>query len=327
MKSTIGAKGRFERWAAIPVAWLLLTRVVTGVTALFGAPAAGAQGAVSGVHVTLSSPAAGATEVTYLVRFTTSATGALAAGAGTITVTAAPGTVFPTCDSVTDLKTGATSDACTTGGAKPSSTVTLVSEIAIAGGDTVLVTLNDVTNPAKPPSSIRVPIPPHSSSTMGGGRSPNLAADFLEVRTSSDGPRSTVYALVKQGHLSEVSVARSTISSRATGVTYTYSFKTSVSGGLTPNGTITIGPLGGLDAPTCGWVKDLTTGKTSDSCGSYGRSNSIVVLPTEIPIGAGDKVQVQLSDMTNPNCGVSCLSALFSVKTSSDLALPFMHAR
>ena len=45
--------------------------------------------------MTLSSSAAGATGVTYTTTFTTSATGALTSGQGTITLTAPKGTVIP----------------------------------------------------------------------------------------------------------------------------------------------------------------------------------------------------------------------------------------
>ncbi len=50
--------------------------------------------AVTSPSVNLSTAAVGATNVTYNVRFTTSATGSLAAGGGTITLAAPAGTVF-----------------------------------------------------------------------------------------------------------------------------------------------------------------------------------------------------------------------------------------
>jgi hypothetical protein len=65
-------------------------------------------GAISGLSVSVTPNIAGAAGTTYTVGFNTSATGALVAGAGTITVTAAPGTKLPNCALVTDLTTNNT---------------------------------------------------------------------------------------------------------------------------------------------------------------------------------------------------------------------------
>ena len=107
--------------------------------------------AVASPLVTLSTTAAGATNVTYTASFTTSSTGALAPYYSTITLAAPAGTVFSSSGSYTieDVTTGTQcgeyySPVTSNGGA----TVTVSSYCTIAAGDTVLVTISDVSNPA-----------------------------------------------------------------------------------------------------------------------------------------------------------------------------------
>jgi hypothetical protein len=68
---------------------------------------------------------AGASGATYAIEFRTSATGALAAGGGTIKVTAAPGTKLPNCALVTDLSAGTDPANLCAGGMAPAATMTL----------------------------------------------------------------------------------------------------------------------------------------------------------------------------------------------------------
>ena len=81
------------RWLAGAVAAAVVAAPLLAPGA--GAGAAAGPTAVSGVAVALSNPGALARQVTYTVDFTTSASGALAAGSGMITLEAAPGTQLP----------------------------------------------------------------------------------------------------------------------------------------------------------------------------------------------------------------------------------------
>ena len=321
MGRQIGPSGLYRRWAAASMAWTLLAGVATAVTALAGGPIAGATGVVSGVSVTLSTPAAGATEVTYNVKFATSASGALAAGQGTITVAAASGTVLPTCARLTDLKTGSTSDACAAGGSQPSDTVTLISEIAIGAGNQVQVSLEGVTNPAKPSTTVPT-IPPHTDGVKAGGLTPATLGEgdyYLQVRTSSDGPGGTYYKLVAPGRVFDVSVGLSTPAGRATEVTYTVTFRPSLTGALAAGeGTIGVRAPMGTVLPTCGRVTDTTTGVSTDACAVGGAkpSNTMSVI-TGIAIGPEDIVEVKFEGVTSPTEGNGYY---LTVWTSSDMS-------
>ncbi|MGH9091266.1 MAG: hypothetical protein ACRDZR_07815, partial [Acidimicrobiales bacterium] len=132
------------------------------VPATAGASAGTAAGesAVATPTLSVSSPQVGATGTTWTVTFTTSAHGPLAAGfaAGTVTLTGAPGTVFP--NGVAYYKVNGAYPA----GSQVSpdgSTVTLPLGQAVAASTGVTLTVTNVTNPST------------SSATLG-------------VRTSSD---------------------------------------------------------------------------------------------------------------------------------------------
>ena len=101
-------------------------------------------GAVSSVSLALTNPASRAAGVDYMIEFRASATGALVAGAGTITVTTAPGTELPNCALVTDLASHGSTESCA-GGSSPGAMV-LTTQVAVAGGDEVQVVFDGVTN-------------------------------------------------------------------------------------------------------------------------------------------------------------------------------------
>ncbi len=104
----LGIGRRFTRVVA-SIAMVLAGFTSFGAALLFNADPAHALGtSVASPSVTLSTTAAGATNVTYTVSFATSSSGALAAGSGTISLAAAPGTVFSSGGSYTieDVTTG-----------------------------------------------------------------------------------------------------------------------------------------------------------------------------------------------------------------------------
>jgi hypothetical protein len=110
-------------------------------------PSASAPSAtgVSAVSVSVTPDVAGVPGAAYTIEFKTSATGALVAGAGTITVTAAPGTKLPNCALVTDLTTNQDDESCS-GGVPPAATMTVTTQVPIAAGDQVRVVFTGATN-------------------------------------------------------------------------------------------------------------------------------------------------------------------------------------
>ena len=91
---------------------------------------------------------AGASGATYTIEFRTSATGALAAGGGTIKATAAPGTKLPNCALVTDLSAGTDPANLCAGGMAPAATMTLTETSTIGPGDQVQMVFTGATNAA-----------------------------------------------------------------------------------------------------------------------------------------------------------------------------------
>jgi hypothetical protein len=109
---------------------------------------------VSGVTVAVNPRGAGAAGATYSVTFSTSAAGALAGGAGTITLTAPAGTTLPasgytvTTPGADSATVGAvTLGTWPAGGASQNQAVLSLSASTIAAGDTVTVTIPGATNP------------------------------------------------------------------------------------------------------------------------------------------------------------------------------------
>ncbi len=264
---------------------------------------------LSGVSVSLSTHALGAAEVTYGITFQTSETGGLSPD-GTITVQAADGVLLPTCGHVTDLSTGANSDACAGGAAKPSSkmTISMGGTTAIGPGDAVWVELNGVSQEQcrgacrtllQRPAVQQLTAPGHIS---------------LKVWTSSDGPASASYKIVEQQRIAHVYLQVSRVVG-ATGVNYAVTFQTSATGGLATDGTITVSVPGAV-LPTCGRVTDLVTDASSDACAPSGTSpaSKMTISTGSIAIAAGDDVEVQFTGVKPPRG----LSHTITVSTSSD---------
>jgi hypothetical protein len=267
---------------------------------------------LSGVSVSLSTHATGATEVTYGITFQTSKTGGLAPD-GTITVQAAQGVVLPTCGHVTDLSTGANSDACAGGAAKPSSkmTISLGGTIAVGAGDAVWVEFDGVAQKQCPGTCSTL-------QPVTALRQPGLTAAghaySLEVSTSSDGPAIASYELVDQQRVADVYLQASRILGRS-GANYAVTFQTSATGGLAPHGTITVSVPGAV-LPTCGEVTDLITGVTADACAASGvqPGPKMTISTGSIAIAAGDDVDVQFTGVKPPGG----LSHTITVSSSSD---------
>jgi len=271
---------------------------------MVGALPAGAS-TVSGVAVSLSTPAAGAAHVGYTVDFTTSASGALADGTGTITFTGPVGTAFGgSCATFTIPNNGTAW--CPTSGSGTRQITGIVTRLGgggplIAANTALELTLNDMTN----------------ATTVG--------AQTLSVATSSDTTATTgSFSLAAPLALSGVSVALSTPAASASHVDYTVDFTTSASGALASNyGTVTFtGPLGTAFSSTClFFAAPHDNAEWCPSSGSGTRQVTGVVYNTSgdgtAPIAPNTTLELTLREVTSaPTTGGQTLT----VATSSDTA-------
>ena len=126
------------------------------------------------------------------------------AEAGTITVTAAPGTKLPSCALVTDLTARTDPANLCAGGVAPAATMTLTTASTIGPGDRVQMVFTGATNDA------------------------GVGAHILKVSTSKDSAGSAIYRLVPRGGaIAGLSVSVTPNVAGASGATYTIGFKTS----------------------------------------------------------------------------------------------------
>jgi len=267
----------------------------------------------------VSTTAAGATGVTYKVQFTTSSTGALTTGGGTITLAAPTGTGFlPQNDSgvegvviadvydvtagqdLGDSRGGATSD----GG----STVTWTVEPTIPAGHVIDLTIPVVTNPSTP-GSYQWTI--------------STSADAQAVQTPA-------FTIVPAQQLSDVSFYPDSSFAGDSDVRYFLNFQTSSTGGLLPGaGTITLAaPAGtvfpvqndnGVEGVVITDIVDVTTGVDLGSSrgGTTSDGGSTVTWTLEPGLTAGDQFEATIDGVTNPAAG----TYQAGVSTSSDPAV------
>jgi len=260
---------------------------------------------VSATSLSTSSSTASANGVTYTVKFTAGASGGLTGGTGAITLAAPAGTIFGPCSygcgggnavyTIDDLTTPSGS-----GSASPSSlsddysTVDIVPANTIKGGDQIVLTMTQVTNPP-----------------AGAGQ--------LKISTSSD----TEPVKVSDTTIADVVADSSLAVDPASGgesATYTVGFNAGPSGQL----------LGGLSAITLTaapgtvfspsatiTIDDLTTpsGSASTTADSILGNGAIATFPVPNTIAAGDEIRLSVDDVTNPPSGARVPVA---VSTSSD---------
>ena len=231
-------------WPSNTALVLVVTMLASGLQGL-AVESAGATGggSVSDVSVSVTPDVAGVPGAAYTVGFKASATGALVAGSGTITVTAAPGTKLPNCALVTDQATHRSVDSCA-GDAVPAATMTITTEVAVAAGDQVQMVFDGATN------------------------ADAVGAHTLRVSTSADAGGSSTYVLVPRGRaVSDVSVSVAPNVAGVSGAAYTIGFKASTSGALVAaSGTITVAAAPGTKLPNCALVTDQATHSSVDSC-------------------------------------------------------------
>jgi hypothetical protein len=248
------------------------------------------------LSVAISSPAVRATAVTYTVEFTTSATGALAAGAGTVMVDAAPGT-FPegaACHTgvvtVTNLVDHQTSDQlefCSALVSQGGARLQFVTPVAIGAGQRAELAIAGLDNPAVP------------------------GPEVISVSTSSDRAASASYAITGQGiPVAALSVALSSTAAKATRVTYTLRFTPSSSGGLAANssgiiikapaGTFPVHPFCSVDAATVTNLATKATGQEGLCSATVNTDGSQLQLVTPVTVGGGQPVELAISGLANP---------------------------
>lgn len=309
MNRTTQRAGRDQLRAGLTTAWVLLTSVLAVASGMLCAPTAGATGllpsaapiqtSLPAVTLRLSTTAAGATDVTDLIEFKMPS----AAPHGVWVKIATGGTqVLPTCGHITDMLTGVEDDACAAGAATPSNQMTVsASALTISRGDAVAVEFEGVANgqlkkgvrgaPAtliRPPSGVTFGLRVWASNTEAG--LPGHPVGTASYRFS---PMSTLLA---------ASVSLSSHAMGATEVTYGVTFQTSPTGGLTPDGTITVKAAPNVVLPTCGHVTDLSTGYNSDACagGATKPSNEMTIsMQGTDGIAAGDTVWVEFNGVSD----------------------------
>jgi YVTN family beta-propeller protein len=296
--------------------------LVVGVTSVTSASAlasvrahsqfASADDAVSAFFVSSSTTAAGATEVNYTVDFAPSATGALAQGQGTVTLSL-PGATFNNANvsqgfvSFDDLTSGANGGVYAMQGmtSDDGATLTMTSPIDIAAGDAVQVTYSDVTNPSA------------------------TGTPTASFSTSSDTTPATASFSVTAGdqQVSGLSVQPSATAAGVSGVSYTVDFTASATGVLVQNqGTVTLAlPSGSAFA---GEVQfdDQTTGATGialDSRGSTSDSGATLTITSPVAVAAGDSVQLTYTNATNAPVGGGQQATLATSSDTQPVAASF----
>ncbi len=250
------------------------------------------ESAVSSPSLSMSANGSGES-AQYNVDFTTSSTGALSAGTGTITLAAPAGTVFPSAASAYTVSVGggAAVAASTVALSNSDSTVTITTPTAVAVSDGVSVVVVGVVNPPASPAS-------------GYVLNVNTSADLAPVATAS---------YIIKGAVSHLTGPSPTPATPGTSATYSVGFTTSATGALAAgSGTITLSVASsGTVFPSA--ASDYTVGGTAVSTVTGG-GTSAVTITTPIAIGNSSAVKVAISSVTNPSSGNYTLA----VNTSSD---------
>ncbi len=245
--------------------------------------------------VSLSSAAGGVQHVRYSFSFKASGSTGRLVDPGTITISAEPGTVMPTFGEIRDDTAGTT---MSRSGVRTNSNATLTLSLccsdAINPGDTVTVTLDDVTNPA-----------------TGGPYALNVATSSNPASVTTPG-----FTLTAPQQVTGLTAVTATTDAQGV-VSDTFSFKPSVpTGGLVSSGEITIAAPAGTVLPTFAEISDDTANTQGSRSGVRSNSNATLTLSLccSDALNPGDTIMVTLRDVTNPPGG----PGPFDVSTSSD---------
>ena len=273
----------------------MLLVALLAVAALWSAAPALAS-SVLNPTVSLSTTAGGVKHVQWVVTFTANAP---VGSGGSITIAAPNGTVLPTFADIDDTTAGTS---FSRSGTRTNGNATLPIDLCctdtINSGDSITVTLDDVTNPPTGGSN-QVNV-----STSGG--------DMLPAPTPS-------FSLTPPEQVAGISpISLTSTAAGAQHVSYSFSFNASATTGkLVKNGTIRIDAPATTVLPTFAEIHDVTTGQTFSRSGL--RTNGNSTLELEIccsdVINPNDTVEITLDDVTNPN---SATAETLDVSTSSN---------
>ncbi|MHB8451493.1 MAG: beta strand repeat-containing protein [Mycobacteriales bacterium] len=263
------------------------------------AEAANARTAVSLVNVSESPTNAGA-QAAYTVNFTTSSTGVLAAGSGTITLAAPATTVFPATGtpSVDNayLINGVAADTVVGGGTH---TVTLTVPDQITANEAVTVVASPVTTNTAPPG----------------------AGNTLDVSTSADttavaGTFTTTTASANTQTSTVVVTPSSDVGGASTSYEITFKPTTALAG----SATITLAAPTGTTLPTS--AADYTVNGGSITSVSGSGATVTLTLPASFAAAAASTVTVEiLSGVTNPpnpSSSTTTLAEVLDLSTNAD---------
>jgi len=291
---------RARALASLTVAALLLMGLFAGV--------AHAANPVSGLTVDPLTPsAASGARTDYVIHFSTSGTGALAAGQH-ITITLPTGSSTGTIVNavITDVTTSTAVGSC----GVSSQTVevcTISSGKSVAAGNNVTVELDGVTNPPGNPTG---------------------AQQSLTVVTDTDTAAATAsYSVGSAGSISTPSVDNSSPSTAAGARTdYVITFSTSEIGGMsgTAHSQITITFPGTATSPfntgtiVNAVVTDTTTSTVVGSCGVSSQTVEVCTISSGKTVAAGDTLTVELDGVTTESPAPEKEADLLTVSTTSD---------
>ena len=266
--------------------------------------------AVSGATISQPpSPATAGLTAAYGVQFTTSSSGALTAGSGTITIAWPSGSTVPSTasDYTVQVSTGNSVAASTVAVNSAGDAVTITTPTAVAASTQVTVVASGVKNPLAGTYTLVI----------------STSADTAEVATSN--------TFTIGGSPTEVTSVTgpnpvpNTISSSSL---YTIGFKTSSTGALAANsGTITLAGPTGTDFPLTATaytvnnvaVATLYTVSSSGTCNTnstYSSTAASVCIVTPVAVADSSSVTVVVDEVTNPSAASG--SDTIAVSTSSD---------
>jgi len=280
---------------AISLSALVLPGVAYGATS------------VSSVSVSVS-PASAGSSASYTVGFTTSASGALGALSGTVTLVAPCGTAFPSLASAGYSVNGTLALIATTSSSSGCSTaneVTITLDASVGASSPVQVSASGVTNPPAGTYTMQV--------STSADTAPAQSASYT-ISSAGSGSGSGSGSGGSVGSLT--GPAPVPPAGGATAVAYTLDFTTSASGALSAGtGTITLSAPGGTVFPS--GASDYEVNGTPVTLAPVGGSSAKVTIVSPVTIGASASVALDVLDVTNPPAGTYTMQVSTSADTTA----------
>lgn len=278
-------------WQATATAVCCLALAGVLVAAPSGSAGAAPTG-ITGVKFLPGTQLGGGHPVSWIVDFTTGSSGALAAGSGTITITAPGSTVLPGAASAYSVGAGRVSVVDGGGG---TNSVTITTPLAVGASQRVQVQIAEVTNPV-------------------GGSYPSTA---FSVATSADPtPVNPSVAIPFGSVVSGVAVTPVSLVPGAT-TSWDVTFTTSAGGALPVGDGIAVNAPSGTEFPTS--AADYTVnGTTAAGVLPNGVPNSVSIT-LAAAIGESSSVTITVNGVVNPPAG-HYFRTDFEVDTSVDAA-------